>query len=142
MFDGEGLYLEVTPTGGRLWRLKYRFGGKEKRLAIGQYPALSLADARQRAQEARRGLVDGIDPGLAKQAAKAARAAGVANAFEALAREWHATKRDSWSTTYAEKVLRRLELDVFPWLGRRPIADIEPPELLAVLRRSESRGAL
>lgn len=142
LFDSNGLYVEVSPSGRLLWRMKYRFALKEKRLALGQYPRVTLADARQRAQEARRDLGDGIDPGVKKQAAKAARAIGTTDAFEAIAREWHATKRDGWSPTYAAKVLRRLELDVFPWLGGRSITTIESPDLLSVMRRIEGRGAL
>jgi len=142
LFDGAGLYLEVSPAGGKHWRWKYRFGGKEKRLALGAYPLVSLAEARERCLRARRDLAAGIDPGAAKQAAKVSRAANVANTFEAVAREWHGTRKGEWSASYAEKVLRRLELDVFPWLGRRPVAEIEPPELLTVMRRIETRGVL
>ena len=136
MGDAGGLYLEVTPSGGKLWRLKYRFGGKEKRLALGAYPVVTLKAARERAIEARRLLADGVDPAQAK-----AKAAG-AHSFEAVAREWHAKFAPTWTAAHAARIITRLELNVFPWIGARPIAEITAPELLAVLRRIEARGRL
>ena len=135
--DAKGMYLEVTPAGGKYWRMKYRFGGKEKRLALGVYPDVSLAQARERCSLARKHLANGVDPGVMKQASKAA----TENSFEAVAREWHAKFSPGWATHHADKIIRRLEREVFPWLGNRPIGDINAPELLAVLRRIEARGA-
>ncbi len=142
LFDGGGLYLEVSPTGGKWWRLKYRFAAKEKRLSLGVYPEIGLKEARERREAAKRLLADGIDPSVERRVQKIATVERVANSFEAVAREWHAKYTPSWSESNAKKVLARLENDVFPWLGSRPIADLKAPELLAVCRRVESRGAL
>jgi integrase len=140
--DGGGLYLEVMPNGSKYWRLKYRYGGKEKRLAFGVYPDVSLADARTRRDEARKLLANDTDPGAVKQAQKAMKQERAANSFEAIAREWFAKHSPGWAQSHASKIIQRFEKDVFPWLGGRPIAEITAPELLAVLRRIESRGAL
>ncbi|HEX7082356.1 MAG TPA: integrase arm-type DNA-binding domain-containing protein [Gammaproteobacteria bacterium] len=147
--DAGGLYLEITPAGGRYWRWKYRYAGKEKRLALGVYPEVTLSEARERREEARRLLRDGIDPGEHKKALKRAQRVAATNSFEAVAREWITkqstpsgpAKRTAWSASTIEQNTERLENNVFPWLGRRPIAEIEPPELLEVLRRVEERGA-
>lgn len=136
--DAKGMYLEVTPAGGKYWRMKYRFSGKEKRLALGVYPDVSLAQARERCGQARKHLANGVDPGVLKQANKAA----TENSFEAVAREWHTKFSPGWAPHHADKIIRRLEREVFPWLGSRPIGDINAPELLAVLRRIEARDAL
>lgn len=136
--DAKGMYLEVTPAGGKYWRLKYRFDGKEKRIAFGVYPDVSLAQARERCGEARKHLANGVDPGVLKKVGKAA----TENSFEAVAREWHVKFSPGWVAHHAEKLIRRLEREVFPWLGARPIGEINAPELLAVLRRIEARGAL
>ncbi|MBI5611909.1 MAG: tyrosine-type recombinase/integrase [Gammaproteobacteria bacterium] len=136
--DARGMYLEVTPAGGKYWRMKYRVSGKEKRLALGVYPDVSLAQARERCGQARKLLADGVDPGVLKQTNKAA----TENSFEAVAREWHAKFSPGWATSHADKIIRRLEGEVFPWLGSRPIGDVNAPELLKVLRRIEARGAL
>lgn len=140
--DGDGLFLLATPTGGKLWRFKYRFDGKEKLLSLGSYPALSLADARQRREDAKKLLVNGVDPGEMKKALKRARIALEENSFEIISREWHTKFIEQWSPDHAKTVLRRLERDVFPWLGSRPVADIKPMDILSVLRRVEERGAL
>jgi integrase len=140
LFDGGGLYLEISPTGSKWWRWKYRFGGKERRLALGVYPDVSLKAARNKREAARQQLAAGIDPAAAKKAAKQAQAG--ADSFEAVAREWHAKFAPSWVASHGDRILRRLEADIFPWLGKRPIAEIKAPELLAALRRIESRGAL
>lgn len=142
MGDAGGLYLEVAPAGGKYWRLKYRFGGTEKRLALGVYPDVKLAMARERRDEARRLLADGIDPSEHRKATKAMRAERAANSFEAVAREWYAKKAPTWAASHGDKVIRRLERDVFPWVGARPVADLNAPELLAVLRRIEGRGTV
>ena len=137
------MYLEITPTGGKLWRsLKYRFGGKEKRLALGTYPDTPLAKARMQRDEARRLLADGIDPSENRKIQKAAKVARAANSFEAVAREWFTKHQPNWAASHADKLIRRLENDVFPWIGGKPIAEITAPEILAVLRRIEGRGTL
>lgn len=142
LFDGAGMYLEISPTGGKLWRLKYRFGGKEKRLALGIYPDVRLADARERRDEARRLLAAGVDPAENRKAAKAARAAAAADSFEVVAREWFAKHGASWVASHGDRIIRRLERDVFPGIGKRPVFELAAPELLAVARRIEARGAL
>ena len=143
--DEKGLYLEVAPSGGKLWRLKYRYGGKEKRLSFGAYPDTSLKRARERRDEARELLAAGIDPGQARKEAKEERAAAVAAdaaTFEAVAREWFERHRDGWADSHSGKIIARLENDLFPWLGQRQIAEITAPDVLACLRRIEARGAL
>jgi len=140
--DEKGMYLEVTPKGSKYWRLKYRFAGKEKRLALGVYPDVSLAAARKRRDEAREQLAHGIDPAAHRKARKAVTAVGAANSFEVVAREWFAKYAPTWAPGHADKIIRRLEKDIFPWIGGRPIAEVTAPELLAVLRRIESRGAI
>lgn len=143
LFDGGGLYLEVAPSGGKWWRLKYRHDGKEKRLSLGTYPDTSLKDARERRDLARRDLAAGIDPGVKRKAEKETRAVLAANTFEAVAREWHqAVHVAKVSEGHAARNLLRLEQDAFPWLGSIPIADITAPKLLESLRRVEARGAI
>ncbi|MGH8434536.1 MAG: tyrosine-type recombinase/integrase [Pseudomonas sp.] len=139
--DAHGLYLMVTPTGSRLWRLKYRFGGKEKGLAFGAYPIVTLAQARDRRDEARKLLVDGIDPGAERQAAKQAQKVdGVT--FETLAREWYTYNAPRWAESTAYKAKLYLENDLIPGIGARPIAAITRPELVELVRKVEARGTL
>jgi integrase len=140
--DEKGMYLEVMPTGAKYWRMKYRHVGKEKRLALGVYPEVSLKDARAKRDAARSQLADGIDPSAQKKAVKAAAMNRATSNFEAVAREWFSKHSPSWAGSHADKIIRRLERDVVPWLGRRPIAEITAPELLSVLRRIEGRGAV
>jgi len=142
LFDERGLYLEISPTGGKWWRLKYRFNGKEKRLSLGVYPDVSLKDARTRRDAARKLVADGTDPSENRKAQKSARADRAANSFEVVAREWFAKYAATWAANHGERIIRRLERDIFPWIGGRPVAEITAPELLAVVRRIESRGAL
>lgn len=142
MADEKGLFLLVAPSGGKWWRLKYRFGGKEKLLALGVYPDVSLKDARERREEARKLLANGADPGEVKQAAKSKRREVAANSFEAIGREWYAKTAPTMAESTKAKLLRRLEVDVFPVIGSRPISELAAPDLLAVIRRIESRGAL
>lgn len=142
LFDGGGLYLEVSPSGGKWWRLKYRFAGKEKRLSLGVYPEIGLKEARDRREAAKRLLADGVDPSVERKVQRVATFERAANSFEAVAREWHVKHAPNWSKSNADKVLARLENDVFPWLGGRPITEVKAPELLGVARRVESRGAL
>lgn len=141
MFDGGGLYLEISPAGSKLWRMKYRFGGKEKRLAFGAYPEICLKDARERRDEARKLLANGNDPGAVKKAQKTARIELAANSYEVICREWLENKRGVIEEAQYLKSLARQTKDVFPWLGSRPIAEITAPEILAVLRRIDERGA-
>lgn len=139
--DEKGMFLLVTPAGGKLWRMKYRHSGKEKLLALGTYPDVSLALARERRDEARKLLADGVDPGETRKAEKRARQLSAANSFEAVAREWHGKQVHTWAKKHAEDVLRRLEGNIFPALGYRPISEIEAPDLLATVRKIEARGA-
>jgi len=142
MPDGGGMYLEVAPSGGKWWRFKYRYDGKEKRLSLGVYPDVSLKDARQRRDDARKLLANDIDPGENRKAVKAAKSDRAANSFEVIAREWFSKKSPGWAASNADKIIQRLENDAFPWLGAKPIAEINPPELLKALRRIEERGAV
>ena len=140
--DGGGLYLLVQPNGAKYWRVKYRVAGVEKVLALGVYPDVSLSHARERRDTARKLLTNGVDPGAARKAQKAASVASTENSFEVVAREWFMKHAPNWASTHSSKVIRRLEVDAFPWIGARAIGEITAPELLAVLRRVESRGAL
>jgi integrase len=140
--DANGLYLQVEPNGSKLWRLKYRFHGKENRLSFGAYPAVTLAQARERQLDARHVLRNDVDPGELKKHAKRAAVVAGGNTFEAVAREWFVKFSSGWAASHSAKVLLRLENDLFPWLGSRPVASIEADELLATIRRIESRGAL
>ncbi len=140
--DGGGMYLEIFPNGTKSWRLKYRIGGKEKRVVFGVYPTVTLAEARAKRDEAKRMLAAGGDPGQEKQADKQAKAMAVANSFERLALEWHEHKRLNWSVGYASDILEYLKKDIFPYIGTRSITDIKPAEMLAVLRKMEQRGVL
>jgi integrase len=142
LFDGGGLYLEVSPAGGKLWRLKYRHGGKEKRLALGAYPDTGLRDARDKRDAARKLLAAGVDPGEQRKAAKAAGDERAANSFEVVAREWHAKQSATWVELHASRIMLRMENDVFPWLGSRPIADVTAKEVLATVNRIVDRGAV
>lgn len=140
MFDGGGLYLEVSPAGGKLWRLKYRFNGKEKRLALGSYPDTGLADAREKRDVARKLLAADIDPGEHRKAEKAAGEERAANSFEVIAREWMG--RQTWVDGYRVKLESRMANDVYPYIGKRPVAELSAPEFLQVGRRIEERGAV
>ena len=137
--DGQGLYLLVKAT-GKYWRMDYRFADKRKTLALGIYSDVSLAQARKRRDAARQLLADGTDPGLAKKLAAKAKVAAAANTFELVAREFHQTKLDAWSASYAEKWLRLIAKDLFPYLGSLPLPTITAPLLLDAIRRVEKRG--
>jgi integrase len=141
LFDGGGLFLLVTPAGQRYWRLKYRFAGKEKLLALGVYPDVTLAVARGKRDAARKKLAVGVDPGEAKRVEKRAALLAASNSFEAVAHGWMDERKTVVEIGQYEKTLARFKSDVFPWLGRRPIAEIDAPEILAVLKRIDSRGA-
>lgn len=141
--DGGGLYLEVTPTGSKLWRLKYRLGGTERRLAIGAYPQVGLKQARERRDEAKALIAQGVDPVAAKREGKArleAEARKEAETFERIAREWIVQNQPTWAARHTESIVRRLERHVFPFIGSRPVSDINAPELLTVARRIEAQG--
>ncbi|UKE49540.1 integrase arm-type DNA-binding domain-containing protein [Xanthomonas translucens] len=142
--DGNGLYLLLRPDGARWWRYDYRrpVTGKRNTLSFGTYPEVSLSDARERLAEARRLLAAKIDPGEQRKAVKAAGEAAAANSFEVVAREWFAKQQKDWSIQYADKIIRRLQTDIFPWIGSSPIAAITAPELLKHLERIEQRGAI
>jgi len=141
--DGGGLYLEVMPTGRKLWRMKFKqASGKESRLAFGAYPEVPLAEARARRDAARKQMAVGVDPAQTKRIEKQQKATAAANTFEAVAREWHTNKLDSWQARTAANILHRLEIDVFPLIGKQPITDIKAPVMLDVLRQIEKRGAL
>jgi integrase len=142
LFDGRGLYLEIAPTGSRWWRFKYRFAGKEKRISLGVYPDVGLKKARDRRDDMRKLVADGIDPSAARKQEKLMALDAALNTFEAVAREWFEKYSPNWEASYSKKLLARLEANIFPWLGHRPIRDIKAPELLSVLRRVESRGVL
>lgn len=142
MFDAGGLYLQVSPAGAKLWRLKYRFHGKEKLLALGAYPDVSLASARQKRDEARTLLADGTDPSEQRKAAKASRAGLAANTFEVIGREWYDKIAPTLATTTKEKIIRRLEVDAFPLIGNRPIASLGAADLIRVIERIEKRGSV
>ncbi|MCO4794286.1 MAG: tyrosine-type recombinase/integrase [Bacteriovoracaceae bacterium] len=137
--DGKGLYLEVAPKGGKWWRFKYRFAGKEKRLSLGVYPEISLKEARDRRDELRKQVANGLDPSYVRKAEKVSEAG--LESFEHVAREWHSKFRSNWTEGHAARTLTRIEKDVFPWLGKRNITEITAPELLQVLNRVEKRGA-
>lgn len=140
--DGGGLYLLVNPNGSRYWRLKYRIAGKEKLLALGVYPDITLAVARQKRADAKKVLAAGGDPGQEKQEEKQEKEQAVANSFERLAMEWHTHKSTSWSEGYAEHLLMYLKKDIFPFIGQKAITDISQVEMLNVLRKMEQRGVL
>ena len=137
---GRGMYLLVNPNGSKYWRFKYRFAGKEKVLAIGVYPDLSLSDANEIRDEARKLLAKKIDPNEEKKALKLARIQEGENHFETVAAEWFKTKMQDRSKSHRDRTWRALEKDLFPQIGRRPINDITPPELLSALRKIEARG--
>ena len=139
LFDAGGLFLFVAPSGGKWWRLKYRFGGKEKLLSLGTYPEIALKDAREKRDVCRKQLAADIDPGAQRKAEKVAGVEAGANTFEVIAREWHAQRAKSLEQTTLDGIMMRMEKHLFPRLGMRPISNINAPELLAVLRRAEAQ---
>ena len=143
LYDDRGLYLEVSPKGGKWWRLKYSFDGKARLLSLGTYPDTGLKAVRDKRDQARRLIAQGVDPSAARKAEKASRSEAVVNSFEAVAREWHATIHlGQVSAGHAARTLIRLEQDVFPWLGGLPVGEIKAPQLLQAMRRIEARGAI
>ncbi|CAJ2719745.1 phage integrase [Burkholderia pseudomallei] len=139
--DGRGMYLLVQPNGAKYWRMAYRLHGKQKLLAIGVYPAVGLATARERRDDARKKLAAGVDPSVAKRAEKRVARLAASNTFEAVAHGWMNERKTVVEIGQYEKTLARFESDVFPWLGRRPISEVDAPEILAVLKRIDGRGA-
>ena len=141
--DEKGLFLLATPSGGKLWRLKYRIDGKEKLLALGAYPDVSLKAARTRRDEARELIAGGVDPSEARRTEKAESVAQMEHTFEATAREWFEREEAalSWARSHADKIKQRLEKDVFPWLGKMPVGDIKPMDVLTCCQRIADRGA-
>lgn len=140
--DGRGLFLVITPIGSKYWRFRYRFAGKEKSLSIGIYPDVSLSEARDKAHEARKMLANDIDPGIEKQNKKRARKLAASNTFEIIAREWFQKNSTQWVESHGARILKRLEKDVFPYVGRKPITELTAPLILEVLQRIEDRGAI
>ncbi|MBI1909867.1 MAG: integrase arm-type DNA-binding domain-containing protein [Deltaproteobacteria bacterium] len=142
LWDGGGLNLEISPTGNKWWRLKYRFNGKEKRLSFGVYPDVTLKDAREKRDQARRLLAADTDPSENRKAVRAARVERFGNSFEVIARERFAKLSLTLSDEHRKRIIRGLEKDVFPWIGERPVTEVTAPQLLSVLRRIEERGAM
>lgn len=139
--DERGLFLLVNPSGSKYWRWKFRVDGKEKLLSFGTYPDVGLREAREKRDEAKKLMAAGIDPAQNRKAQKAARTEEVANSFEVICREWLSQRSDTVEPAQTAKMLARMEKDVFPWLGQRPITEISAPEILSVLRRIDERGA-
>lgn len=140
--DGGGLFLLVQPNGGKLWRLAYRFAGKQKTLALGVFPYISLKEARSRREAAKTLLASGTDPSEDKKAALRKRKLEEGNSFEAVAREWFDARKDGWTPAYSDRIWRRIEADLFPICGTQPVNRIEPPDLLDAIRKVEQRGAI
>lgn len=139
--DGAGLYLEMTPAGGKYWRMKYRYGGKEKRLAFGVYPDVGLKEARDKVEAARKTLQSGNDPGEVKKAEKTKQAYEAANTLKAVATDWLAHQSGRWSDDTRERIAQTLKADIFPVLGTRPLVAIKPSEVMRAVQKIESRGA-
>jgi len=139
--DERGLSIHINPNGGKWWRLRFRFDGKEKMLSLGIYPEVGLKEARAKRDESRKLLAAGADPGEVRKAKKASGAERSANSFEVIAREWFAKHKSTWAKSHADNILARLENDVFPWLGSKAIAEITAPDVLKVMRRIDARGA-
>lgn len=141
--DGGGMYLEVAPSGSKIWRMSYRQpNGKNTRLTFGPYPAVSLLEARQFRLDAQKLRVAGIDPAQVRRSEKQRKALARANTFEVVAREWHANKAETWKANTAREAINRLQNDIFPVIGHLPITEVDAPVLLAALRKVEKRGAV
>jgi len=141
LYDEQGLYLEVQPNGGRYWRLKYRFLGKEKRLALGVYPEVGLQEARRKRDDARAQLAGGQDPSLQRRITKVVSQLDHQHTFESVATQWLTIREGSWDPEYTRTVRQRLELNAYPWLGKLPISSISTPMLVENLQRIIKRGA-
>lgn len=141
-FDSNGLYIEVSPRGGKWWRLKYRFQGKEKRLSLGVYPEISLKKARELRDEFRKMVAEGLDPSENRKSQKNSQIESGNNTFESIAKEWIVKHGRNWVTSHADRTMRRLERDIFPWIGKKSISSITAHEILVCVQRIENRGAL
>ena len=141
LFDGEGLFIEITPHGSKRWRVKYHFQGRERRLSLGLFPEVSLAKARERLANVRSQVREGRDPALARQAAETLAVLDTQQTFEGIAREWYAKFSPAWAESHGGKLIRRMEMFVFPWIGAQPMRQIQPLELLACIRRIEKDGS-
>jgi integrase len=141
LYDSDGMYLEITPAGGHWWRLAYRFGGKRKLLSLGTFPDVTLPEARERRDDARKLIAKKIDPSAQRKAEKRAQKVRDANSFEAVAREWYGRHAPTWVATHSTDVLRRLEGNLFDEIGDKPVAEITAPVLLEAMRKIEARGA-
>lgn len=139
--DGGGLYLLINPDGGKYWRMDYRYVSKRKTLAFGIYPHTSLAEAREKRMAARKLLDQGIDPSRAKKEERQIRSAAAANTFEVVGRAWHSNNIETWQPRTAQNILHRLEQDIFPLVGARPITELKAPAMLEVIQQIEKRGA-
>ena len=139
--DGQGLYLDVRPSGNKIWRMKFRYNGKENRLTFGEYPLVSLQEAREKKDSARRLLAEGINPALEKKKKQLELQTSAENTFEKIACEWHEFNRDGWSENHARTVMRRLEQDIFPKIGAIPLKEVNAPILLDAIRAVEKREA-
>ena len=142
LYDIDGLFLQVTPNGGKWWRLKYRFGGKEKLLSLGTYPEISLSQARQRRDDARKLLATDIDPSENRKQAKVISKLNADNSFEIVAREWWQSHMTNKADSHKEKVIRRFELYLFPWIGSKPISTLTAPQVLEAIKRIEKQNKL
>ena len=142
LYDERGLYLEISPAGGKWWRLKYRFAGKEKRLSLGVYPDISLKEARAARDEARRLIAQGVDPSARRKEIRRQRVVDAENSFEVVAREWFQKQAPIWSDIHQKNVISKLEKNIFPYLGHDTVAAVSAPNLLRVLRKIEERGAI
>ncbi len=140
LYDERGLYLELSPSGGKWWRLKYRFDGKEKRLSLGVDSDVSLKDARSRRDEARTLLANGADPSANCKASKSAKCRDGLNSFEVVTREWFEKHSVNWVHGHSTRIIRLFERDIFPWIGDHPIAEVTAPDLLPIIRRIETRA--
>ena len=134
LFDGRGLFLLVHPSGGKWWRFKYSINRREKLISLGTYPDVSLSQARERREECRKLVADGIDPSVSRKAHKSATEEKVRNSFEAVAREWVIKQSSVWTVPHGERVLRRLERDIFPCIGKNPVFDLSAKEVLVAIR--------
>ena len=141
LYDGDGLFLLLMPNGSKYWRFRYRYDGKEKTIALGTHPEITLLEARGKRHAARTQLAHGIDPGQQKKAQKKAQT-DIKDSFEVIAREWYGKYLPTWAPSHAVTIIARLERDIFPWMGQQPIGEVKAPDVLRVLRRVESRGAL
>jgi integrase len=144
LFDGGGLFLLVTPSGGKWWRFKYNYAGKSKTISFGTYPEVSLSDARQRREEARKLLANDIDPSMNRKAVKTAKEELLANSFEVIAQEWHAkmVSEKAWTAEHAVTIMNRMEKDMFPWIGSRPITEVTAKDIRTILDRVKGRGVV